>query len=78
MNLFGRLTAGVVMTFEPVAVETMKQAINNAWDSLSKDQQQRSTRSDMATYVLAAAADGERDLFVLTEAALKPVRWVRP
>ena len=66
------------MTFEPVAVETMKQAINNAWDSLSKDQQQRSTRSDMATYVLAAAADGERDLFVLTEAALKPVRWVRP
>ena len=59
--------------FGPVAIETMRQAISNAWDSLSSEQQEYIKRSDMALRVLAAAADGERDLFTLTEAALKPI-----
>ena len=51
-------------------IDIMRAALDDAWESLSHLEQSRSSRSQLAVRVLAAAADGERDFERLKEAAL--------
>jgi hypothetical protein len=47
--------------FDPATIEVMKAVLEDAWASIPPAQQARTTKSEMATRILAAAARGERD-----------------
>ena len=51
-------------------IDIMRAALDEAWESLSDVEKARSSRSQLAVRILAAAADGERDFERLKEAAL--------
>lgn len=51
-------------------VEFLRRILDEAWASLTPQQQMSTTRSDMAAALLAAAAGGERDPAKLREIAI--------
>ena len=56
--------------YDPETVLVLKDALEEAWASLLPAQQARTTKSDMAARILAAAASGERDPSRLKTTAL--------
>ena len=56
--------------FGPVAIDTMRKALDEAWESLSESEREHRVKSELAIRLLAAAADGERDPDRLKDAAL--------
>ena len=47
--------------FDPKTVDLMKTTLDNAWSSLSAEQQTKIDRTSLAERILRAAAQGERE-----------------
>jgi hypothetical protein len=58
--------------FDLQTVALLREALDDAWASLSPKQRESSTRSLFAERILKVAASGERDRERLIEAALAP------
>ena len=56
--------------FDPIALEVMRVALDEAWRCVPESERTRHRHSDMAVRLLKAAGDGERDPKKLKEVAL--------
>src|SRR5436190_7063710 len=56
--------------YDPLTVEVMRVALNEAWREVREKDRNKFRQSDMAAKILQAAAQGERDPKKLKEAAL--------
>jgi hypothetical protein len=57
-------------SYDPETVEVMRAVLDEAWASLVPSQQAHTTKSEMASRILQAVADGERDPAKLRTTAL--------
>jgi len=56
--------------YDPETITIMKGVLEDAWSQISVEEQRRITKTDVATRILNAAANGERDPALLRERAL--------
>ncbi len=56
--------------FDPETINLMRTALENAWEQLEHDMQQRTSKVALAERILRAASDGERDPARLRAVAL--------
>ena len=56
--------------YDPIALEVMRVALDEAWRCVPERERTRHRHSDMAAALLAAAASGERDPAKLREIAI--------
>ena len=56
---------------DPETLCLLREALEDAWDSLRPDQKAFMLKTDLAARILNAAANGERDRDVLLNAALR-------
>jgi hypothetical protein len=58
-------------SFDPETVIILRAAVDRAWRSLPHDRQTVQNRNLIADAILQSASDGERDLVLLSDSALK-------
>ena len=56
--------------FDPETINLMRTALENAWEQLEHDMQQRTSKVTFAERILRAASNGERDPTRLRAVAL--------
>jgi hypothetical protein len=56
-------------SYDPETIKTLQLALDLAWDALSAERRQRTSRVALAARILKLAAKGERDLGRLKAAA---------
>jgi hypothetical protein len=56
--------------YDPETVSALRAALDEAWDSLTPEQQARSLKTDMALRILELAEAGVRDIVSLRAAAM--------
>jgi hypothetical protein len=72
-----RISAGG--SYDPETITLLRAALDAAWDTLSADQQARTTKSELALRMLKLAAQGERDPTLLrTRAVIEVIPGVSP
>jgi hypothetical protein len=57
-------------SYDPETIKTLQLALDMAWDILSPERRQRTSRVALAERILTLAARGERDLARLKAAAI--------
>jgi hypothetical protein len=57
-------------SYDPETIKTLQLALDMAWDTLSPERRQRTSRVALAERILTLAARGERDLARLKAAAI--------
>jgi hypothetical protein len=57
-------------SYDPETIKTLQLALDLAWDALSTERRQRTSRVALAERILTLAARGERDIARLRAAAI--------
>jgi hypothetical protein len=57
-------------SYDPETIKTLQLALDLAWDALSAERRQRTSRVALAERILTLAARGERDIARLKAAAI--------
>ena len=63
-----KIPEGVV--YDPETITVLKDVLETAWDSLPQEQRSEISKTELASRILKAAADGERDPVRLRATAL--------
>jgi hypothetical protein len=64
------MAAKASVSFDPETVSTLREVLDDAWESLSPEMQALTPKTAMAERILKSAANGERDRERLRDAAL--------